>query len=361
MNFEISITKIKNSRLPEVDFQNLPFGRTFSDHMFIADYRDGKWHDPRIVPFEPFSMHPASMVLHYGQAIFEGMKASKGIDGQPYLFRPERHADRINISAERLCMPSFPEDLFVDAIHKLVSIDHGWIPPTEGSALYIRPFMIATDEFIGVKPSETYRFIIFTGPVGPYYTKPVRLIAETSYIRAAQGGTGFAKAAGNYAGSLLPAKIAHEKGFDQVLWLDAKEFKYVQEVGTMNLFFVIDGKVVTPNSSGTILDGITRNTIIQILKANNYSVEERPVSIDEIVEASNNGTLQEAFGAGTAAVVSHISEISYKDNLMKLPPLEERTIGEFAKNTINGLRAGTIPDTNGWVIPVKEIPALASV
>ena len=355
MKYDISLTKTEQSRLPEVDFEAIPFGRTFSDHMFIAEYDDGAWHSPRIVPFDYIQMHPAAMVLHYGQAIFEGMKASVSVDGIPFLFRPEEHAKRINFSAERMCMPTFPEELFIEALHTLVGLDKAWIPPQQGSALYIRPFMFANDEFIGVKPSQRYTFIIFTGPVGPYYPKPVSLLAETKYIRAAQGGVGAAKAAGNYAASLLPAKLANEKGYDQVLWLDAKEFEYVQEVGTMNIFFVINGKVVTPDISGTILNGITRNSIIQILKDKGYEVEERPVSIKEIVEAHKNGQLQEAFGSGTAAVVAHVSKINYNDFVMELPALEDRKVGELVKTEINQLRAGLIEDKYGWTVPVKSL------
>ena len=237
---KIKITPTTESRLQNVDFKNLPFGRTFSDHMFTADYIDGQWTNFQIVPFGRLDIHPACLALHYGQAIFEGMKASKDINGNPMLFRPEMHAHRINASAARLCMPDFPADVFVDALHKLVRIDNGWIPQEEGSALYIRPFMFANGEFIGVAPSNLYKFVIFTGPVGPYYPKPVRLIAEDHYVRAAHGGVGEAKAAGNYGASLLPARLAKERGYDQVMWLDAKEFKYIQEAGTMNLFFVID-------------------------------------------------------------------------------------------------------------------------
>ncbi|RMF31839.1 MAG: branched-chain amino acid aminotransferase [Bacteroidetes bacterium] len=361
MKQEITITKTHQSRLNEVDFDNIPFGRVFSDHMFIADYKDGQWHNPRIVPFGPFPIHPAAMALHYGQEIFEGMKATKRRDGTPLLFRPEMHAQRLNRSAERMCMPPFPEDLFLEALHLLVGLDHEWIPPKEGSALYIRPIMFANDEFIGVKPSLTYRFIIFTGPVGPYYPKPVRLLAETKYIRAALGGTGEAKAAGNYGGALLPARLAQEKGFDQVMWLDAREFRYIQEVGTMNIFFVIGDKVITPATSGTILKGITRDSILKILRDNGYDVEERPITIDEVVEAHKNGTLKEAFGSGTAAVVAHVEAIQYKDYLMELPPIEERKVGEFAKDTINGIRAGRIEDKWGWCQPVSPVTTIMHV
>lgn len=354
MKYEIAVTKTQNSSLSAVDFNNIPFGRVFSDHMFITDYREGEWVNSRIVPFGNLQMHPASMVLHYGQAIFEGMKASKGVDGQPYLFRPELHVDRINASAERMCMPTIPGELFLTALHQLVGLDQAWIPPQKGSALYIRPYMIATDEFIGVKPSQNYSFIIFTGPVGPYYPKPVSLLAETKYIRAAKGGVGFAKAAGNYAASLLPAKLANEKGYDQVLWLDAKENKYLQEVGTMNIFLVIDGKVITPpTNDGTILKGITRRSIMEILQDKGYEVIERPITIDEVVEAYQADLLEEVFGSGTAAVVAHVSRIAYRDLVMELPPMEQRKVGQTAKEEIDGLRARTIEDTRGWVVPVQ--------
>ncbi len=349
---DIKITKSNSSRLHEVDFENLPFGKLFSDHMFVADYHDGKWHNPRIEPFHNFSLHPATMALHYGQAIFEGMKASKSEDGTPMLFRPELHAERINFSARRMCMPEIPEDLFLEGLTKLIQVDHAWIPPIEGSALYIRPTMIATDEFIGVKPSQSYKFFIITGPVGPYYPKPVRLLAETKYVRAVIGGTGEAKAAGNYGGALLPAKLAQEKGFDQVLWLDAKEFKYIQECGTMNVFFVIDGKVITPPLYGTILNGVTRLSTMELLREEGYDVEEYPLTIQEVVEAYQKGTLQEAFGTGTAAVVSHVEAIAYKDMVMELPNPGKGKIGEFVKHTIDQLRSGRIHDTRGWVVPV---------
>ncbi len=361
MNFEISVTKTSNSRLSNLDFDNIPFGKTFSDHMFVADYYDGQWQDFRIEPFGYFQMHPASMVLHYGQAIFEGMKASKSVDGHALLLRPEQHAKRINYSAHRMCMPSFPEEVFVEALHQLVGLDAAWIPPKEGSALYLRPFMFANDEFIGVKPSQKYKFIIFTGPVGPYFPKPVRLLAETKYIRAADGGTGDAKAAGNYAGSLYPAQLALEKGFDQVLWLDAVDFKYIQEAGTMNLFFVIDGTVITPDLSGTILPGITRDSFLHILKSKGIPTEERPISIDEVIAAHQNGTLQECFGSGTAAVVAHVDEIQYKDTLIKLPPVADRHIGNMLKETIDGLRAGTWEDTFNWIVPVKAVETAVAV
>ncbi|MEM9261928.1 MAG: branched-chain amino acid aminotransferase, partial [Bacteroidota bacterium] len=321
MNQSIRIERTQQSRLKDIDFDNIPFGRTFSDHVFICDYEDGEWGEGRIVPFGHFTMHPASMVLHYGQAIFEGMKASKFHDGVPALMRPEMHARRINASAHRMMMPAFPEDRFVDALRELVALDADWIPPQEGSALYIRPYMFATDEFIGVKPSETYRFIIFTGPVGPYYPKPVRLLVEQEYIRAVPGGTGEAKAAGNYAGSLRPAYEANQKGFDQVMWMGGPNMTHIQEVGTMNIFFVIGDEVVTPATDGAILKGITRDSFLTILRDKGYNTAERVVDIQEIVAAYDAGKLREVFGAGTAAVVSHVAEIQYGDKLMQLPPV----------------------------------------
>lgn len=354
MKYTIKITKTQNSCLSEVDFDNIPFGRVFSDHMFVADYRKGEWVDLRIEPFGRFPIHPAAMALHYGQAIFEGMKASKSYDGKPLFFRPEMHARRFNNSARRMCMPDVPEGLFLEALHRVVGLDSAWIPPQEGSALYIRPYMFANDEFIGVKPSENYRFIIFTGPVGPYYPRPVSLIAEQEYVRCAiQGGTGEAKVAGNYAASLLPARKANEKGYDQVMWLDANEFKYVQEVGTMNIFFVIDGAVATPALNGGILPGITRDSILAIFRERGYKVEERDISTDELLSAHKAGKLEEAFGTGTAAVVAHVSRIAIGNEVLELPPVEQRELGEMAKNEINGLRAGKVKDRHGWIVPVK--------
>lgn len=354
MKYQIPIQRVEQSRIDTVDFDNIPFGKVFSDHMFIADYKDGKWTNLQIRPCEKIPVHPGMMAWHYGQAIFEGMKASKGHDGTPYLFRPEQHAKRFNNSARRMCMPEVPEELFLDALTALVALDKEWIPSQEGSALYIRPLMIATDEFIGVRASDTYKFIIMCLPVGPYYSKPVSLLVEEKYVRAAPGGVGEAKTAGNYAASLYPAQMARQKGYDQVMWMDARQFKYVQEVGTMNIFFVIDGKVVTPEAGGTILRGITRDTIIQILREKSYEVEERPVSIDEVMEAHAKGTLTEVFGTGTAAIVANVSRIGFRGEDYELNP-NTWTISTMVKGIINGMRSGDIEDTHGWIVPVKEL------
>lgn len=354
MSYNIRFEPVAQSRVHEIDFNNIPFGRNFSDHMFIVDYNGSEWVDARIVPFGKFEIHPANMALHYGQSIFEGMKASKNQDGVPCLMRPEMHARRMNASARRMSMPELPEDLFVEGLKELIAIDAAWIPTVPGASLYIRPLMFATDEHVGVAVSSNYTFMIMTCPVGPYYTKPVRVLVEEHFVRAAVGGVGEAKTAGNYAASLLPANLAKQKGYDQVVWMDAKEFKYIQEAGTMNFVFVIDGVVVTPASDGAILKGITLDTFLHILEAKNIPFEQRPITIDEVVEAYKTGKLQEAFGAGTAAVVSHISEITYRDFTMTLPPVENRTIGNMLYNELNGLRNGTIEDTYGWIVPIES-------
>lgn len=347
--YKIKVNQVEESRLSQVDFNNLPFGRVFSDHMFTADFVDGKWQNLEINPFGNLNMHPASNVLHYGQAIFEGMKAFKLQDGTPVLTRLDEHAKRFNDSAKRLCMAEVPEELFNEAIEQLVRLDSDWIPTFEGASLYLRPYMLGTDGYLGVKSSNTFKFIIFTCPVGPYYPKPVTLVTAQEYVRAVKGGVGEAKAAGNYAASLLPMRLANEAGYDQVMWMDAFEFKYIQEVGTMNLFFVIDNKVVTPSTDGAILKGITRKSFIEILKNKNIEVEERMISIDEVIETYKRGSLQEIFGSGTAAVVSHVSELTHKGYKMVLPPIEDRKIGNMLKKEITGIRTGLIEDTYGWL------------
>lgn len=352
MNNNFSIRKVSTSRLPDIDFDNIPFGQTFSDHMFVADYIDGKWTNMQIVPFGDITISPINLAIHYGQSIFEGMKATKKDDGTPCFFRPEEHAKRMNKSAERMCMPAIPEELFLEALHALVNIDSNWIPEKEGSALYLRPVMFANDAILGVKVSKTYKFIVVTGPVGPYYPKPVKLLAETKYIRAAEGGVGAAKTAGNYAASLLPAKNAIDQGYDQVLWLDAKEFKYIKEVGTMNLFFVIDGKVITPTTGDTVLKGITRDSILTILRDKGYVIEERAISIDEVLEADKKGTLQEIFGTGTAAIVANVSHLKYKDTVIELPAVETHKTALMLRNEINKIRSGEVADKYNWVVPV---------
>ncbi|MBK9736299.1 MAG: branched-chain amino acid aminotransferase [Saprospiraceae bacterium] len=350
MSYQFKITKTQHSSLSNVDFNNIPFGKVFSDHMFVADFINGEWTNLEIVPVGKISVHPGNMAWHYGQAIFEGMKASRDAAGNALLFRPELHAKRLNASARRMCMPELPEDLFLQAIHTLVDMEKAWIPPAVGSALYIRPFMIAMDETIGVKASETYKFIIFVMPVGPYYSQPVNLLAQDTYVRAVVGGVGEAKTAGNYAASLLPATMARKEGYDQVMWLDGVHKKYIQEVGTMNIFFVVGDEVITPNLDGAILDGITRKCIIELLKDKGYKVVKRPITIDEIMKADTAGTLKEIFGSGTAAVIAPVGKLKYKDKVITLHP-ENYEVSSFAKNTINGIRNRTIEDKYGWIVP----------
>lgn len=350
VNYPVTVTPTTNSRLKDVDFSDIPFGRIMSDHVFIVDYDGEQWVDARIEPFAKMEISPANLALHYGQSIFEGLKATL-VNGEPYLFRPEMHARRLNASAERMCMPQLPEELFLQGLKMLVELDQKWTPAVDGHALYIRPIMFATDELFGVQASKTYRFLIFTGPVGPYYPKPVRLWVEEVFTRAAQGGVGETKCAGNYGASLLPALRAKQAGYDQVMWMDADEKKYVQEVGTMNLFFVMDGKVVTPATTGTILRGITRDTFITLLKEWGYIMEDRLLSIAEITDAYWRGQLQECFGAGTAAVVSHVSDITWRDRKFQLPPVDaqNRPVGSRLKEYMDNLRSGKVPDNHGWL------------
>lgn len=351
MAYHISIEKTRNSKISTVDFNNIPFGKVFADHMFIADFDGRQWKNFEIRPLERIPLHPATMAWHYGQAIFEGMKASISSEGVPLLFRPEDHARRLNVSASRMCMPEFPEDLFVEALSKLVWLDRDWIPRNEESALYIRPVMMATDEFVGVRSSDTFKLMIMNLPSGPYYAKPVSLLVEEKYVRAVDGGVGEAKAAGNYGASLYPTKLAKQKGYDQVIWMDAHEFKYVQEVGTMNIFFVLKDKVITPNLSGTILRGITRESLITLLQEKGYTVEERPVTMEEIAAAHDSGQLLEAFGAGTAAVVANVDRIGYKGRDLIMSP-ENWNLSQSLKAEINGIRSGRLQDTHGWIHPV---------
>ena len=307
------------SRLATQDFDNLEFGKAFSDHMFVVDYRDGEWHDAQILPYGDLTVSPANSALHYGQAIFEGMKAYHQADGGVALFRPLDNWARLNASAERMCMPTVPEELFMQGLRELLKRDAGWVPTGAGSSLYIRPFMFATDGFIGVRPSEEYRFVIFTCPVGLYYNKPLRVRFEQKYVRSAEGGAGFAKNAGNYGAAMYPTKLAQQEGYNQLIWTDASEHRYVEESGTMNAIFVIDGRVVTPALSTSILDGVTRRSVLALAHDMGLPVEERKVSSREIMEALAAGKLEEAFGAGTAATIAPISVIGYEGHDYELP------------------------------------------
>ena len=349
---KIAITRTPNSRLAQTNLSDIQFGRVFSDPMFVMDFQNGEWSTPAIMPFGDLQMSPATLVLHYSQTIFEGLKAYKSDDGRVAIFRPQANIARMNRSAKRMCMPNIPEDLFMEALQELVRLDSGWIPDGEESAMYIRPFMFASDEYIGVRPSDGYRFIIFTCPVRGYYSEPVRVKIETKYSRAFPGGTGEAKCGGNYAGGLYPAKIGQDKGFHQLLWTDGVEHKYIEESGTMNVFFNIDGTLVTPELDGSILHGITRDSIIRIAKDQGVAVEERKVSVEEVVAAARNGKMISAFGAGTAATIAHIQSIAFDEEVFELPNLEKRITANRIGKTLNDIRRGHIADPYGWMVPV---------
>ena len=348
----IGIHPTTQSRINELDLDNLVFGHTFADHMFVADFDGKEWTDLRIVPYGDMPFKPALMPLHYGQAIFEGMKAYKSEDGEVLVFRPYDNARRLNRSAHRLCMAEIPEDIFMCGLTELLRLDAQWVPQRDNYSLYIRPFMFATDEYIGVSPSKTYRFIIFNCPVGAYYSKPVKVKVETEYVRAAPGGTGAAKCAGNYAASLYPAKLAQEAGYDQLIWTDGKEHKYVEEAGTMNFMFIIDGKLVTPAVSDSILDGITRKSIVQIAKDWGMTVEERKVSVEELIDGIKNGRLQEAFGAGTAAVVSPIYAIGHEGVDYNLPEIKPDNFANRVKRYLDDVKYGRVADPHEWVYQI---------
>jgi branched-chain amino acid aminotransferase len=351
-NEVITLEKVTNSRLSTVNMDNLPFGRVFSDHMLVARCNDGQWEPAEIVPYGKLQFAPSMATLHYGQSIFEGMKAYRTPDGQPVLFRPDANFNRLNRSAQRMCMPEIPEELFMEGLRKLIQVDEGWIPPQEKGSLYIRPVYFASEEAIGVRPSENYTLVIFTGPVGKYYSEPVSLLASREFIRAATGGVGSAKTSGNYAASMYPDRLAKQQGYHNVLWLDARENRFIEECGTMNIFFVLEDTVVVPMLTGTILPGVTRNSCIRLLKDNGYKVEERLVSIFEIAEAYNEGRLREAFGSGTAATIAHIQRIGFNGKDMVLPPLEERKVGNWLLKTMTDIRNGVADDPYGWVVPV---------
>ncbi|MCC9168746.1 branched-chain amino acid aminotransferase [Pontibacter harenae] len=349
----IPTQRVAKSRISEVDFDNLQFGKSFTDHMFVVDFKDGSWQNPQIVPYGEMSLSPATSALHYGQAIFEGMKAYKDANGDVLLFRPLANHKRLNSSAERLSMAELPEDLFMQGLEQLLRLDSDWVPAKKGSALYLRPFMFATDDYIGVRPSFTYKFVIIACPVGAFYDRPVKVAVEPNYVRSAEGGAGYAKAAGNYAAALLPTRKMQEKGFDQLIWTDAKEHKYIEESGTMNVMFVIDDVLVTPSLSTSILHGVTRDSVLQVAKDLGYKVEERRVSVDEIVEAHKAGTLQEAFGTGTAAIISQIALIQRNGQDYELPAVEGRKISNSVAAELDKIRTGQAPDPHNWVYRIK--------
>jgi branched-chain amino acid aminotransferase len=350
----IPVERTTHSRLSTIDFNNLGFGNHISDHMLVADYKNGKWHDPNVMPFGEIPMTPAILSLHYGQAIFEGMKAFKNKDGELVIFRPQRHYQRLLKSLERMCMPAMSEEFFINSLCAVIKTDEKWVPTSEGSSLYLRPVVFATESRLGVKISDEYKFVVLTSPVGPYFAKPVRVKVEEHYVRAAEGGTGFAKCAGNYGGAFYPTQLAKEQGFDQVLWTDARDHKYIDESGAMNVMFVLNGKVVTPQLTSAILDGITRNSLLTLATKMGISVEERKVSVAEIKEGFEKGTLTEAFGVGTAAVVSTIAAIHIAGKDYSLPVADSNSIQLRLKKKLEDIRHGYEPDEFKWVYKIPK-------
>ena len=347
MNSNITIKLTDASRLDAIDFDNLSFGSIFSDHMFVCDFKDGKWQNPTVQPYAPIQLDPSAKIFHYGQSIFEGMKAYKDAEGKTLLFRPLDNCKRLNISAERMVIPQVPEELFMDGLKKLLEIDNDWIPTNDGSSLYIRPFMFASGNGFHASPANEYKLIICTAPSGSYFSGKVKVLIEEKYARAANGGVGFAKAGGNYAAQFYPTQLAVEKGYQQVIWTDDNTHEYIEEAGAMNIFVRINDTLITSPTSDRILDGITRKSILQIAKDENIAVEERKITVAEVVEAAKNGSLKEMFGAGTAAVISPISGFGFQNEDFDLPELEE-TFAGFLKKKITDIQTNKAHDPYGW-------------
>ncbi|MBQ7756804.1 MAG: branched-chain amino acid aminotransferase [Oscillospiraceae bacterium] len=353
---EIRYELTKTPKAKPADETKLGFGRVFTDHMFVMYYDTGMgWHDARIVPFGDISLSPAAMCLHYGQEIFEGLKAYRTADGDIQLFRPEENFKRMNLSAERMVIPALDEEFCVEAVKELIKVEKDWVPHTDGASLYIRPFIFACDPFVGVKPADHYMFMIILSPSGAYYStglNPVKIYVEQKYVRAVRGGTGFAKTAANYAISLKGQDEAHKQSYEQVLWLDGVEQKYIEEVGAMNIFFVIDNEVITPELVGTVLPGITRKSAIEICKSKGYKVSERRITIEEIAKAYDEGKVQEVFGTGTAAVISPVGHLKWGDKIMTINDNKIGEISQMLYDTMTGIQYGKLEDTFGWITKV---------
>ena len=352
----IRIEKTTAPKAKPADESKLGFGRIFSDHMALIDWnKEDGWHDARIIPFANFSIHPASTCLHYGSEIFEGLKAYRTADNKIQLFRPMENAQRMNNSADRLCLPALPVEDFMQLLTELVKVDADWVPHSDGTSLYIRPFLLGNDETLGVHAVHNATFCIITGPVGAYYAEglnPVSIMIEDEDVRAVRGGTGYAKCGGNYAASNRAGEKAAQKGYSQVLWLDGVERKYIEEVGAMNVMFKISGEIITPSLTGSILPGVTRKSCIELLKKKGYNVSERLLSIDELEAAMDNGTLEEAWGCGTAAVVSPIGKLAYKDKVITINNGEIGEVTQMLYDTLTGIQWGKIEDSFGWILPV---------
>ncbi|MCK0108922.1 branched-chain amino acid aminotransferase [Flavobacteriaceae bacterium S0825] len=350
-NSNIEVTKVSTSRINDVDFENLSFGQIFSDHMLLCTYKNGVWNTPKIVPYQPLTLDPSTKIFHYGQAIFEGLKAYKDANNDVFLFRPEDNSKRLNISAKRMAIPELPEGYFIEGLKALLHVDKDWIPTQEGSSLYIRPFIFASGQGFHASPSDEYTFIIATAPSGPYFSGNVTVLIEEHYSRSANGGVGYAKAAGNYAGQFYPTQLAVEKGYNQVIWTDDNTHEYIEEAGAMNIFIRINDTLITSPTSDRILDGITRKSIIAIAKDEGIQVEVRKISVTEVVEAAKNGSLKEMFGAGTAAVISPISGFGFKNKDYELPDLENSYASKLKKR-ITDIQTNKAEDTFGWRVKV---------
>ena len=353
----IRIEKTTAPKAKPQDESKLGFGKIFTDHMFVMNYETDKgWFDPRVVPYQSLSLDPSAMVFHYGQEMFEGLKAYRTEDGRVLMFRPNKNIERANNTNKRICIPEIPEEDFLQAMQAVVSVDKDWIPTAPGTSLYIRPFIIATDPFLGVRPSDTYLFIVILSPVGAYYASgldPVKIWIEDEYVRAVKGGIGEAKTGGNYVASLKAQMKAHDEGYSQVLWLDGVERKYIEEVGAMNIFFKINGKVVTPMLNGSILPGVTRASCIELCKSWGYEVEERRISVDELVEAARTGALEECWGSGTAAVISPVGNLRFEDEVMEIGGGNIGPLSQRLYDTVTGIQTGKVEDTFGWTVEVK--------
>ena len=347
MTTTIEINKIEKSKISSVDFNNLPFGSVYSDHMFTCDYKNGEWQTPKIEPFGPISLNPSAKIFHYGQSIFEGMKAYKDADNNVMLFRPDQNWKRLNTSAKRLAIPEIPEEIFMDGLRTLLKIDSDWIPRKEGSSLYIRPFMFATGNGFHASPANEYKLIIATAPSGAYFGGKVKVLIEEKYARAANGGVGYAKAGGNYAAQFYPTQLAIEKGYNQVIWTDDNTHQFIEEAGAMNIFIRINDTLITSPTSDRILDGVTRKSILQIAEDNGIKTEVRKILVGEVIEAAKNGELKEMFGAGTAAVISPISGFGYQEEYYDLPVLENPYATKL-KKLITDIQTNKTEDPYGW-------------
>ncbi|WP_242158250.1 branched-chain amino acid aminotransferase [Aestuariivivens sediminis] len=349
---DIEVIKSKTSKINEVDFDHLKFGTVFSDHMLVCDYNEGRWHAPKVVPYQPITLDPSAKIFHYGQSVFEGMKAYKDVENSVWLFRPLDNFKRLNISSKRLAMPELPEAYFMDGLNALLKVDQAWIPKNEGSSLYVRPFVFASGNGFHASPADAYKFIIATAPSGSYFSGKVKVLIEQNYSRSANGGVGFAKAGGNYAGQFYPTQLAVEKGYQQVIWTDDNTHEYIEEAGAMNIFVRINDTLITAPTSDRILDGITRKSIIELAQSEGIKVDVRKLSVHEVVEAAQQGSLKEMFGAGTAAVVSPISGFGYNGKDYDLPEMKE-TYASYLKKRITDIQTNKAEDPFGWRYKVE--------